>query len=48
MLSSLAVVDQDLLEPGAVEALGGGIVSKVQTAEEEEQDDAMFVLPDSV
>lgn len=41
------VVDQDLLEPDVIDAMGG-IVTKVQTAEEEAKDDWMFVLPDSV
>jgi hypothetical protein len=35
------VVDQELLEPDVLDAMGG-IVSKVQTAEEEANDDAMF------
>ena len=41
------VVDQELLEPDVLDAMGG-IVSKVQTAEEEANDDALFVLPDFV
>jgi len=43
MLMDKMVVDRELLEPDVIEALGG-IVSKIQTPEEEAKDDWMFEL----
>jgi hypothetical protein len=46
-LTELMVVDQDLLEPAAIDALGG-IVSLLQTEKEMADDEELFELPENV